>query len=91
MGNIKNMKVKNALISVSDKSGLDKILRTLKKFRVNFISSGGTYKKIKSLGYMCTEVSSYTGFPEILDGRVKTLHPKIHSGILYKRKNIKHV
>ena len=84
------MKVKNALISVSDKSGLDKILRTLKKFRVNFISSGGTYKKIKSLGYMCTEVSSYTGFPEILDGRVKTLHPKIHSGILYKRKNIKH-
>ena len=47
------MKIKNALISVSDKSGLDKILRTLKKFGVNFVSSGGTYKKIKSLGYMC--------------------------------------
>ena len=84
------MKVKNALISVSDKSGLDKILRTLKKFGVNFVSSGGTYKKIKSLGYMCTEVSKYTGFPEILNGRVKTLHPKIYSGILYKRKNIQH-
>ena len=79
------MKIKSALISVSDKTGLNKILKELKKYRVQLISSGGTYKKIRSLGYSCEEVSSFTKFPEILDGRVKTLHPKIHSGILFKR------
>ena len=76
------MKIKSALISVSDKNGLNKILKELKKYRVKLISSGGTYKKIKSLGYNCEEVSNFTKFPEILEGRVKTLHPKIHSGIL---------
>ena len=84
------MKIKSALISVSDKNELSKILKVLKKFRIKLISSGGTYNKIRSLGYKCIEVSEYTNFPEILDGRVKTLHPKIHSGILYKRNNIKH-
>ena len=84
------MKIKSALISVSDKTGLNKILKELKKYRVQLISSGGTYKKIRSLGYNCEEVSSFTKFPEILDGRVKTLHPKIHSGILYKRDKNSH-
>ena len=84
------MKIKSALISVSDKSKLKTILKVLKKFNINIISSGGTYKKIKSLGYKCVEVSDFTNFPEILDGRVKTLHPKIHSGILYKRNNLSH-
>tara|TARA_A100000164_G_scaffold332666_1_gene322723 strand:- start:3719 stop:5269 length:1551 start_codon:yes stop_codon:yes gene_type:complete len=83
-------KIKNALISVSDKNALNQILRVLKKYNIEIISSGGTYKTIKKLGYKCEEVSSYTGFKEMLDGRVKTLHPKIHSGILFNRSNKKH-
>ncbi len=85
-----NLKVKNALISVSNKDNLINILKTLKKFRINIISSGGTYAAIKKLGYQCTELSRYTGFKEMLDGRVKTLHPKIHAGILHDRHNKKH-
>ncbi len=84
------MRVKSALISVSNKNNLNNILKVLKKFNVKLISSGGTYHKIRSLGYRCEEVSDYTGFPEILDGRVKTLHPKIHSGILFKRNSKSH-
>jgi phosphoribosylaminoimidazolecarboxamide formyltransferase / IMP cyclohydrolase len=83
-------KIKTALISVSDKTNLSKLLKTLNKYNVKIISSGGTYKSIKQLGYACTEVSSYTGFKEMLDGRVKTLHPKIHAGILHDRTNKKH-
>ena len=74
-------KIKSALISVSDKTEISKLLKILKKYNVKIISSGGTFKKIKSLGYQCKEVSSYTEFNEMLDGRVKTLHPKIHAGI----------
>ncbi len=85
-----NLKVKNALISVSNKENLISLLKTLKKFKVNIISSGGTYASIKKLGYHCTELSKYTGFKEMLDGRVKTLHPKIHAGILHDRQNKKH-
>ena len=85
-----NLKVKNALISVSNKENLILLLKTLKKFNVNIISSGGTYTSIKKLGYQCTELSKYTGFKEMLDGRVKTLHPKIHAGILHDRQNKKH-
>ena len=85
-----NLKVKNALISVSNKENLISLLKTLKKFNVNIISSGGTYASIKKLGYQCTELSKYTGFKEMLDGRVKTLHPKIHAGILHDRQNKKH-
>ena len=85
-----NLKVKNALISVSDKENLISLLKTLKKFNINIISSGGTYTTIKKLGYQSTELSSYTGFKEMLDGRVKTLHPKIHAGILHDRQNKKH-
>ena len=83
-------KIKRALISVSDKKNLKPLLRVLKKFKVEIISSGGTYKEIKKLKYACTEVSDYTGSPEILGGRVKTLHPKIHAGILNKRNNKSH-
>ena len=80
-----SLKIKTALISVSDKSNLSKILPILKKYNIKIISSGGTYNAIRKLGYSCTDVSSYTNFPEILNGRVKTLHPKIHSGILVKK------
>jgi len=83
-------KIKNALISVSDKEGLIDVLKVLKKNKINIISSGGTYKEIKRLRFKCEEVSSYTGFNEMLDGRVKTLHPKIHAGILFDRSNKKH-
>ncbi len=86
-----NLKVKNALISVSNKENLVSLLKTLKKFKINIISSGGTYTSIKKLGYDCTELSKYTGFKEMLDGRVKTLHPKIHAGILNDRQNRKHL
>mgnify|MGYP003683930735 FL=1 len=83
-------KIRTALISVSDKAELSRILKALKKYKVKIISSGGTYKSIKKLGYLCTEVSTYTGFKEMLDGRVKTLHPKIHAGILHDRSNKRH-
>ncbi len=85
-----NLKVKNALISVSNKENLVSLLKILKKFNINIICSGGTYTSIKKLGYSCTELSEYTGFKEMLDGRVKTLHPKIHAGILHDRQNKKH-
>ena len=84
------LNVKTALISVSNKENLVSLLKTLKKFNINIISSGGTYASIRKLGYDCTELSKFTGFKEMLDGRVKTLHPKIHAGILHDRKNKKH-
>tara|TARA_Y100000591_G_scaffold288402_1_gene272615 strand:- start:5834 stop:7390 length:1557 start_codon:yes stop_codon:yes gene_type:complete len=92
MGNKKNMKkkIKTALISLSDKSNLKPLLKILKKFNIRLISSGGTYKEIKKLKFKALEISDYTGFKPILDGRVKTLHPKIHSGILNIRDNKKH-
>ena len=83
-------KIKRAIISVSDKSNLKLILPVLKKFKIEIISSGGSYKKIKNMNYNCIEVSNYTGFSEMLNGRVKTLHPKIHAGILNKRSNTIH-
>ena len=83
-------KIKSALISVSDKSHLKPILKVLKRNKIKLISSGGTYKAIKRLKFECLEVSDFTGFDEVLDGRVKTLHPKIYAGILNKRKNKVH-
>ena len=80
-------KIKKALISVSDKQNLKYILKTLSKYKIELISSGGTYKKINKLKFKCIEISKYTESPEILGGRVKTLHPKIHAGILNKRSN----
>ena len=84
-------KIKKALISVSDKKDLKNLLKVLTKYNIELISSGGTYKEIKKLKFKCLEVSEYTGSPEILGGRVKTLHPKIHSGILSKRNNKSHI
>ena len=83
-------KIKKALISVSDKKNLKDILKTLTKYKIELISSGGTFKEIKKLKFKCLEVSDYTNSPEILGGRVKTLHPKIHAGILSKRNNKTH-
>jgi phosphoribosylaminoimidazolecarboxamide formyltransferase/IMP cyclohydrolase len=84
-------KIKTALISVSDKKNLKPLLNILKKNKIKIISSGGTYKEIRRLKYKCLEVSEFTDSPEILDGRVKTLHPKIHAGILNKRGNKNHL
>jgi phosphoribosylaminoimidazolecarboxamide formyltransferase/IMP cyclohydrolase len=84
-------KIKTALISVSNKSYLRPLLNSLKKNDIKIISSGGTYKEIKKLKFKCLEVSEFTNSPEILEGRVKTLHPKIHAGILNKRNNKIHI
>ena len=83
-------KIKKALISVSNKQNLKPLLQSLKTNKIEIISSGGTFKEIKKLKFDCTEVSEFTNSPEILEGRVKTLHPKIHAGILNKRKNKNH-
>ena len=93
MGNKKNImkKIRSALISVSDKSNLKPLLQILKKNNIKLISSGGTFRTIRKLNFKCLEVSDFTGFREILDGRVKTLHPKIHAGILNKRTNKLHL
>ena len=93
MGNKQNtMKnINNALISVSDKKNLKPLLKILKKYKIKIISSGGTYKEIKKLKFNCVEVSDFTNSPEILEGRVKTLHPKIHAGILNKRDSKNHL
>ena len=83
-------KIKRALISVSNKKNLKPLLKILKKNKVEIISSGGTFREIRKLKFKCIEVSQFTKSPEILDGRVKTLHPKVHAGILNKRNNKKH-
>ena len=83
-------KIKKAIISLSNKSEISLILSSLKKYKINIISSGGTSKEIKKLGYKCTNISDYTKTDEILDGRVKTLHPKLYAGILNKRDNKNH-
>ena len=85
-----NNKIKKAIISLSDKSEIKPLLNTLKKYKVNIISSGGTSRAIRKLGFRCTEVSEYTNTDEILNGRVKTLHPKLYAGILNKRENKNH-
>ena len=81
---------RNALISVYDKTSLKKICHIFNKFNIGIISTGATAKKIISLGYKCKEISNLTKFKEILDGRVKTLNPKLHASILYKRNNPEH-
>jgi len=84
-------KIKTALISVSNKNNLKPLLSILKKHKIKIISSGGTFKEIKRLKFECLEVSKFTNSPEILEGRVKTLHPKIHAGILNKREKKSHL
>ncbi len=90
IGKVSMKKIKKALISVYNKKNLNLILKNLKKYKIKLISSGGTFKEIKKQGFDCIEVSKFTKSPEILDGRVKTLHPKIHAGILSKRNNKSH-
>lgn len=80
-------KINSALISVFDKGGLDEILSVLNQLNVSFISTGGTQEYIQKLGYECESVEKVTSYPPILGGRVKTLHPKIFGGILYRREN----
>ncbi|MBS56914.1 MAG: bifunctional phosphoribosylaminoimidazolecarboxamide formyltransferase/IMP cyclohydrolase PurH [Rickettsiales bacterium] len=79
-----------ALISVQNKKNLSIICNTFKKNKINIISTGGSYKTIKKLGFKAIKVSEITKFEEVLDGRVKTLHPKIHAGILFDRKKSNH-
>ena len=86
-----NIKIKTALISVSDKSGLEKIVQSLKEYDVKIVSTGGTSRSISEMGVEVTDVSSITNFPEMMDGRVKTLHPNVHGGLLSKRDNNEHV
>jgi len=83
--------VKQALISVSDKTGLLEFARGLHGFGVRIISTGGTAKMLAGAGVPVTEIASYTGFPEMLDGRVKTLHPRVHAGILARRDLAEHM
>ena len=80
-----------ALISVSDKTGIVEFAKELESMGIEIISTGGTYKKLKEEGVKAIEISELTGFPECLDGRVKTLHPKVHAGILAMRSNPKHM
>ena len=82
--------IQRALISVSDKTGLVEFAKGLAKHKVRLLSTGGAAKILKEAGLAVTEVSDHTGFPEIMDGRVKTLHPSIHGGILAKRDDTKH-
>jgi phosphoribosylaminoimidazolecarboxamide formyltransferase / IMP cyclohydrolase len=85
------MAIKQALISVSDKSGVLEFAKGLHQLGVTILSTGGTAKLLTDNGVPCTEVADYTGFPEMLDGRVKTLQPKVHAGILARRDFPKHV
>lgn len=82
--------IKRALISVSDKTNLIDLVGLLHSFKVELLSTGGTAKAIREAGFPVIDVSDYTGSPEILDGRVKTLHPKVHGGLLGVRGNSKH-
>ena len=85
------VKIKRALISVSDKTGLDELAEFLKQQGIEILSTGGTAKKLRDAGLNVKDVSEHTGFPEITDGRVKTLHPSIHGGLLAVLDNDEHV
>ncbi|MBC6962018.1 MAG: bifunctional phosphoribosylaminoimidazolecarboxamide formyltransferase/inosine monophosphate cyclohydrolase, partial [Nitrosomonas sp.] len=76
------MSIKQALISVSDKTGIVELAAALHQLNITILSTGGTARSLQESGIPVIEVSDYTGFPEMLDGRVKTLHPKVHAGIL---------
>ena len=84
-------KIQRALVSVYDKTDLDDLVKTLVGKGVEILSTGGTARQLRESGIDIREVSDYTGFPEMLDGRVKTLHPKIHGGLLAIRDNPEHV
>jgi phosphoribosylaminoimidazolecarboxamide formyltransferase/IMP cyclohydrolase len=86
-----NVKIKRALLSVSDKAGIIDFARNLSEMHVELLSTGGTARAIREAGIPVKDVSEFTGFPEMLDGRVKTLTPQVHAGILYMRDNEEHV
>src|ERR1035437_5113732 len=79
------MKIRQALLSLSDKRGALEFAQGLSAHGVKLLSTGGTAKLLRDAGFAVTEIGDYTGFPEMLDGRVKTLHPKVHAGILARR------
>ena len=83
-------KITRALISLTDKSGIEGFATELAELGVELLSTGGTAKKLRDAGLSVKDVSEFTGFPEMLDGRVKTLHPKVHGGILNQRDNEDH-
>lgn len=83
-------KITRALISLTDKSGIEGFALDLVKLDIELLSTGGTAKKLRDAGLTVMDVSEFTGFPEMLDGRVKTLHPKVHGGILNQRENANH-
>ncbi|MDO9041331.1 MAG: IMP cyclohydrolase [Desulfocapsaceae bacterium] len=83
-------KITRALISLTDKSGIEGFAQDLADLGVELLSTGGTAKKIREAGISVKDVSEFTGFPEMLDGRVKTLHPKVHGGLLNQRDNAEH-
>src|SRR2546426_8128643 len=85
------VKIRRALISVSDKTGIVEFARDLKRFGVEIISTGGTAKILRDAGVEVRDVSEVTGFPEMMDGRVKTLHPRIHGALLAVRDHPEHV
>jgi phosphoribosylaminoimidazolecarboxamide formyltransferase/IMP cyclohydrolase len=80
-------KISTALISVTDKSGIVEFAQSLEKLGVEILSTGGTARALRDGGVTVLDVSDYTGFPEMMDGRVKTLHPKVHGGLLGRRDN----
>jgi len=84
-------KISRVLISVSDKTGVVDFAKALSEYGVTFLSTGGTAKILREAGLDVTDVSDYTGFPEMMDGRVKTLHPKVHGALLGLRENAEHV
>src|SRR5262252_1631436 len=84
------MKITRALISVSDKTGLAPFARALERQGIDIISTGGTADLLRKEKIPVREISNFTAFPEVLEGRVKTLHPRVHGGLLYKRGNPKH-
>jgi phosphoribosylaminoimidazolecarboxamide formyltransferase/IMP cyclohydrolase len=88
---VENKQIKRALLSVTDKTGLVDFARQLAGLNVELISTGGTARSLREAGLAVRDVSDLTGFPEMLDGRVKTLHPKVHGGILHLRDSIEHL
>src|SRR5436305_3392382 len=82
--------VRRALISLSDKSGLEELVAGLQRHGVEIVSTGGTAARLRELGASPRDISDLTGFPEMMDGRVKTLHPKVHGGLLGVRDNPEH-
>jgi len=84
-------KIERAIISVTDKSGIVDFAKSLSRLGVKIFSTGGTARTIREGGISVTDISDYTGFPEIMDGRVKTLHPMVHGGLLGRRDNPEHV